>query len=143
MTLKQIAENYGLTPEGVVYALRQYQIVMTEITHGMLSKLSYDAHDVLRYAQERWCDTCDLKAEQESKVMTPEEAKSIKSFERVWLEIRFLESIYHVKILQFNKSPAFEQIDRPIGASWKDYQSSWRLWTNEPTDEQREAAKWN
>ena len=27
----------------------------------MLSKLSYDAHDVILYAQERWCDTCELK----------------------------------------------------------------------------------
>lgn len=61
MTLKKVAENHGLTKDGVDYALRQYQIIISEITHGMLSKLSYDAHDVLRYAQERWCDTCELK----------------------------------------------------------------------------------
>lgn len=61
MTLEQVAEYHGLTPEGVDYALRQYQIIICEITHGMLSKLSYDAHDVLRTAQERWCNTCDLK----------------------------------------------------------------------------------
>lgn len=61
MTLKKVAENHGLTKDGVDYALRQYQIIINEITHGMLSKLSYDAHDVLRYAQERWCDTCELK----------------------------------------------------------------------------------
>ena len=61
MKLKEIAENHGLTPEGVDYALTQYQIVICEITHGMLSKLSYDAKDIIRMAQERWCDTCDLK----------------------------------------------------------------------------------
>jgi hypothetical protein len=61
MKLKEIAENHGLTPEGVDYALTQYQIVICEITHGMLSKLSYDAKDIIRTAQERWCDTCDLK----------------------------------------------------------------------------------
>lgn len=61
MKLKEIAENHGLTPEGVDYALTQYQIVICEITHGMMSKLSYDAHDVIRVAQERWCDTCELK----------------------------------------------------------------------------------
>ena len=61
LTLKKIAENHGLTKEGVDYALRQYQIIICEITHGVLSKLSYDAHDVLQYAQERWCDTCELK----------------------------------------------------------------------------------
>lgn len=61
LTLKRVAENHGLTQEGVDYALRQYGIIISEITHGMLSKLSYDAHDVLRYAQERWCEACELK----------------------------------------------------------------------------------
>lgn len=65
MKLKKIAENHGLTKQGVDYALTQYQIVINEITHGMMSKLSYDAKDIIRVAQERWCDTCELK-EQES-----------------------------------------------------------------------------
>jgi len=64
MKLKKIAENHGLTPEGVDYALTQYQIVICEITHGMMSKLSYDAKDIIRMAQERWCDTCDLKEQE-------------------------------------------------------------------------------
>ena len=61
MTLEEVAERWGLTPEGVDYALEQYKEIICEITHGMLSKLSYDAKDVLRLAQERWCETCDLK----------------------------------------------------------------------------------
>lgn len=61
LTLKKVAENHGLTKEGVDYALSQYQIIISEITYGMLSKLSYDAHDVLAYAQDRWCETCELK----------------------------------------------------------------------------------
>ena len=61
LTLKKVAENYGLTKEGVDYALCQYQIIISEITNGMLSKLSYDAHDVLAYVQDRWCETCQLK----------------------------------------------------------------------------------
>jgi hypothetical protein len=61
LTLKKVAENHGLTKESVDYALSQYQIIISEITHGMLSKLSYDAHDVLAYAQDRWCETCELK----------------------------------------------------------------------------------
>lgn len=64
MKLEEIAENHGLTPEGVDYALTQYQIVICEITHGMLSKLSYDAKDIIRTAQERWCDTCELKEQE-------------------------------------------------------------------------------
>ena len=69
MTLEQVAEYHGLTPEGVDYALRQYQIIISEITHGMLSKLSYDGHDVLKCAQERWCDTCELKEAQEPRLV--------------------------------------------------------------------------
>ena len=61
MTLEEVAENHGLTPEGVDYALKQYQIVICEITRDMMSKLSYDAKDILRMAQKRWCDTCNLK----------------------------------------------------------------------------------
>lgn len=64
MTLEEVAEKYGLTSEGVDYALAQYQIVLCEISHGMLSKLSYDAKDVIRISQERWCDTCDLKEQE-------------------------------------------------------------------------------
>lgn len=64
MTLKQVAENHGLTPDGVDYALRQYQIILCEITGGILSKLSYDARDVLTYAHDRWCEKCDLKAQE-------------------------------------------------------------------------------
>ena len=74
MKLKKIAENHGLTPEGVDYALTQYQIVICEITHGMMSKLSYDAHDVIRVAQERWCDTCELK-EQEPEIVRCKDCK--------------------------------------------------------------------
>ncbi len=65
MTIEEIADRWGLTPEGVDYALEQYVKVMCDITHGMLSKLTYDAEFVLQTAQERWCDTCELKEAQE------------------------------------------------------------------------------
>ena len=73
----RVAENHGLTIEGLDYALRQYQIVICEITHGMMSKLTYDAKDIIRIAQDRWCDTCDLK---ETIPLTGDEAESIISF---------------------------------------------------------------
>ena len=61
MTLREICNKHGLTPKGVDYALMQYQTVICEITHGMLSKLTYDASIVIHTAQERWCDGCDIK----------------------------------------------------------------------------------
>lgn len=56
MTLSQIAEKYGLISDGVDFALAQYQIVISEITHGIMSKLNYYAKDIIQVAQERWCD---------------------------------------------------------------------------------------
>lgn len=61
ITLESICEKYGLTEEGVDYALSQYGLVINEITHGLLSKLTYGAEYIIQTAQERWCDTCDLK----------------------------------------------------------------------------------
>lgn len=61
ITLEGICEKYGLTKESVDYALSQYGLVINEITHGLLSKLTYDAKCIIQTAQERWCDTCDLK----------------------------------------------------------------------------------
>lgn len=75
MKLKDIAENHGLTQEGVDYALTQYQIVMCEITHGMMNKLSYDAKDIIRVAQERWCDTCELKEQEPVEPREQEETR--------------------------------------------------------------------
>ena len=72
MTLKQVAEKYGLTPEGVDYALEQYQTVVCEITHGMLSKLTYNAQYVLQTAQERWCNTCELKEQESINITIPQ-----------------------------------------------------------------------
>ena len=63
--LGKICEDHGLTPEGVEFALTQYQKIICEITHGMMSKLNYYAKDILQMAQERWCDTCELKEAQE------------------------------------------------------------------------------
>lgn len=63
--LERIAEDHGITIDGVSFALDQYQTIICEITHGMMSKLSYHASDVLQMAQERWCDTCELKEAQE------------------------------------------------------------------------------
>ena len=84
-----------------------------------------------------------LLSDLEPRVMTLEEVKNIKTFERVWLEIRLMENIHHVQILQFDDCPAFEQISSmPVRANWDDYGKIWILWTNEPTNEQREAVPW-
>ena len=59
--IDKLCNKYGLTPSGIEHALDQYQRIICDITHGTLSKLTYDADTVLQCAQQRWCDTCDLK----------------------------------------------------------------------------------
>lgn len=55
-SLKKVGLDFGLTPEGVRYALTNYQKIICEATGGKLSKLSYDAGFVLEEIEEyyRW-----------------------------------------------------------------------------------------
>ena len=50
--LKQICDDFGLTKFGVRHALEQYQILVTELTDGFFSKLTYDAPVILDRARE-------------------------------------------------------------------------------------------
>ena len=59
--LASISEYHGLTEDGVDYALRKYQKIISHITHGRLSKLSYNADDVIRMVDDLQCEDCDLK----------------------------------------------------------------------------------
>jgi len=63
--LEELAENHGLTPDGVGFALDQYQTVICEITHSRMSKLSYYARDILSVANDVQCNGCELKETQE------------------------------------------------------------------------------
>ena len=66
LTLKKIADKYGLTKDGVDFALSQYQNVISEITHGRMSKLCYYSADILSVAEDCRCEGCDyLEREEE------------------------------------------------------------------------------
>lgn len=60
-SLEKVASDYGLTVDGVEFALQQYQTVICEITHSRMSKLSYYARDILSLANDLLCDGCELK----------------------------------------------------------------------------------
>jgi len=64
--IEKTALDYGLTPDGIEFALQQYQKVICEITHSRMSKLSYYADDILRVANKVWCDYCEIKAERDA-----------------------------------------------------------------------------
>ena len=59
--LKAVAEKYGLTQDGVDFALSQYQKVICDITHSRMSKLSYYANDILLLANDLQCEGCETK----------------------------------------------------------------------------------
>lgn len=60
-TLKKVAQDYGLTPDGVRYALSQYQKVIEELTGGMLSKLNYTSEAVCECVKARVGNQAHLK----------------------------------------------------------------------------------
>ena len=59
--LKEMGNDQVPTAAEKPITLSQYGAVICEITNGLLSKLTYDAECIIQTAQERWCDTCDLK----------------------------------------------------------------------------------
>ena len=78
----EIAEKYGLTQEGVDYALEQYQNVIVEITDGFFSKLTYDARTICNKAYE-----CYEAAFLEDRKFAVESAP-IVTFEKKWISVQ-------------------------------------------------------
>jgi hypothetical protein len=79
-------------------------------------------------------------AEQEPRVMTLDEAKSVEGY--AWLEC-FDTPILRVSL--FHDGYYIEPFEEPFRAdlmNWPDYNKQWRYWTSCPTDEQREKEPW-
>ena len=92
-------------------------------------------------------EALSLLREQEPRVMTLKEVKNLQSLRdgAIWLEalsglfpalpeICMLNTTFFVAIPLNNYRGHFDN---------KYYGKTWRCWTARPTDEQREAAKWN
>lgn len=59
--LSYVANDFGFdTVEGVIFALKQYQTIICELSHGNLSKLTYKADDLLKKFRECGERTCQL-----------------------------------------------------------------------------------
>jgi len=144
-TLEEVAENYGLTPDGVSFALDQYQKVICEITHSRMSKLSYYADDILRVANEVGCDYCEIKEAHEPRVMTLKEALGA---EECWLERK--DGCVTVASIALNgqDSGGYDVDSNELNTMRSYifhsgyYGKYWRCWNIRPTDAQREAEPW-
>lgn len=73
---RRIETDYGFGPDGLRFALEQYQKLIWSITNGRMSKLNYYAKDIVHVAEEcsrdeaRWvldgprhykCSSCESK----------------------------------------------------------------------------------
>ena len=131
-SLEKVADDYGLTVDGVAFALEQYQTIICEITHGMMSKLTYRACDVLQVAQERWCDTCELKEAPEPRLLQAadfqREDADIGGGIPCWKETRSPTRRNGWAVIVYGKWLA----DAGIA----------RYWTGKPTQAQMESTPW-
>lgn len=92
-------------------------------------------------------DVLKLLKEQEAKCMTKEELSGLHEQQFVWLEGKH-GSLYCLRIIGIcagNDGVTDIQYDTPnsyIELSTEKYGVKFRLWTAQPTDEQRQAVKW-
>ena len=88
-----------------------------------------------------------LKA-QEQRVLELEEVNRLEQNEVVWLEDKGIEEI--IPAIVVSHSHLYTQqavclmiVENPrLWVATFDYRERWRCWTSRPTDEQREAVKW-
>lgn len=149
-SLKRVADAYGLTTDGVIFALEQYQTVICEITQNRMSKLSYFATDILNVANDLRCEGCELLDEQTPRVLVPADLQRTSDDEApVWLESRdtyqgregfwiFPRGISSGGVLTY-MAPHMEDFGY---LSIRDYGKEWCCFSGRPTDEQREVIPW-
>ena len=137
--IEKTALDYGLTPDGIEFALQQYQKVICEITHSRMSKLSYYADDILRVANEVWCDYCEIKEAQEPRVMTSDEIDTLKNGEIVWYEQHGIDGDF-ISPMVANGRGFIGNADMGVNMCYLD--NNERVWTSRPSDAQREATAW-
>ena len=101
--------------------------------------LCADALSLIRQQQER---IKEMEAAQTARVMTPEEVAAVPDGSVIWEEIKST-GICEAMIRDSNifvNGPDFLALDDVLDCD--DYLKNYRCWTQRPTDEQREAVKW-
>ena len=102
--------------------------------------------------KQKWADDAlSLLKVQEARVMTLEEIEDALD-NVVWLDIPGAENLADgfSLIMAYSRKNGFVLLDSPFGDNpsqdrfeYTDYNKTWRCWTARPTDEQREAVKWD
>lgn len=114
-----------------------------------MDRLHRDALTLIRQQQER---IRELEAAQTPRVMTLEEVKEMKRYTICAVEQRskVLHTTFNAEYRGTLTIDGQDYLDfglyldvNPFRRSEGGYGKTWRCWTSRPTDEQREAAKWD
>ncbi len=85
-------------------------------------------------------DALTLLKAQEPRVMTKEEIIGWDGY--IWFEYRGMRAM-EALLIDHGMLREPGEVDFPTkDLAWENYQKTWRCWTARPTDEQREAVKW-
>jgi len=134
--IEKVASDYGLTVDGVEFALQQYQTVICEITHSRMSKLSYYADDILRLVNDIQCEYCEKDGL--PRLLTTEDFKdnpAVDSKGRLpaWVE-------HNWKLGPSLVDDGYSAITKEEMENWD--KSFVRWWTSRPTKAQTELEPW-
>jgi hypothetical protein len=109
------------------------------------------AHDALALIRKQQGRIMELEAAQTARVMTLEELEDALDTV-VWVEEPEFENFadHYALIMAYSHKVGFVRVsfgfaEMPVDCEYEyeDYGKKWRCWTSRPTDEQREAVKWD
>lgn len=103
--------------------------------------LKFDALSLLKSQQAR---IAELEAAQTARVMTPEEVEKVGQGDIIWEELRCNNECIPLMRERndfYFPHKAYLYLGEIIDCD--DYGRNYRCWTKRPTDEQREAVKWD
>lgn len=107
-----------------------------------------DADETLMLTQEQAKEIIELLKEQEAKCLTKEELSGLHEQQFVWIEGKSgsLYCLRIIGIIEWENDVTAIQFDTPtayVEKSTELYGSQYKIWTAQPTAEQREAMEWN
>ena len=114
-----------------------------------MEKLIYDLQLGIRFAETRGYggladvmrDALELLKKQEPRLLTAEEAEKVPEGKIVWVEQHTREKDYLMPMAATGDG-RFGNFY--LGILWKEVNTRfYRMWASKPTDEQREAVKWD
>lgn len=119
--------------------MNKLETILDELIKEAQQNPEWTAEQALR------CTKKELLKEQEPKVMTMEQLSALPIDTPVFIEENNGECGWNVFYgIDEENDVCFCRFQaRPVFYPSKSYGKSWRCWTSRPTDEQREAMKWN